>query len=76
MNKKIIKENEIIETLEGIKEYVTIAKKYINKEYEINDESELIGALSCIDEDIEEIKGNLYEIINDYEEELKEFNYE
>lgn len=76
MNKKNIKENEIIETLESIKEYVIVAKKYINKECEINDKKELIAALSCINEDIANIKQNLYKIIEDYEKELSEENHE
>lgn len=70
MNKKIIKEIEIIEILESIKEYVTVAKGYINNEYDINDKEELIISLSGINEDINEIKNNLYEIINIYEQEL------
>lgn len=76
MNKRNIKEMQIITYLDSIKECTDVAKGYISGEYIVNDLEELIVALSCIPEDIEEIKKNLYEITSEYEKEIMELKYE
>ena len=76
MNQKIKQEMQIISGLESIKECTEVARGYINNEYKINDKEELVVSLSCISEEIEEIKQLLYEITSDYEKELMEINYE
>lgn len=76
MDKKIIKEMQIMTYLESIKESTNVARGYIKGEYNVNDVDELVTALSCIPEDIEEIKKLLYEITGEYEKELMESKYE
>ena len=76
MNEKIIKEMQIMTCLESIKETTNVARGYINNEYQVNDIKELIVALSCIPEEIEEIKHLLYDITQEYEKEIIELKYE
>ena len=76
MNKKIIKEMQIITYLESIKESTNVARGYIKGEYKVNDKDELITALSCIPEDINEIKQLIFDLIREYEKEIMESEYE
>lgn len=76
LDKKINNEMQIITYLDAIKECTEVARGYINGEYKVNDVDELVVALSCISEDVEDIKSLLYEIIQEYNEEIIEVEYE
>ena len=76
MNKKIIKEMRIMTYLESIKESTNVARGYIKGEYRVNDIGELITALSCIPDDINEIKQLIFDLIREYEKEIMENEYE
>lgn len=76
MNKKIIKEIQIMTYLESIKESTNVARGYIKGEYRVNDVDELVTALSCIPNDINEIKQLIFDLIREYEKEITEFEYE
>lgn len=76
MNKKIIKEMQIMTYLESIKESTNVAYGYIKGKYRVNDIGELITALSCIPDDINEIKQLIFDLIKEYEKEIMETEYE
>lgn len=76
LNKRIINEMQIITYLDAIKECTEVARGYINGEYKVNDVDELVVALSCIPDDIEEIKHLIYEINQNCEKEIREVEYE
>ncbi len=76
MNKKIIKEMRIMTYLESIKESTNVARGYIKGEYNVNDVDELVTALICIPDDINEIKQLIFDLIRECEKEIKESEYE
>lgn len=76
MNKKLNNEMEIFASLASIKECTKVAQGYINGEYKVNDIEELIVALSCIPEEIEEIKKLIFNITQEYEREIMELKNE
>ncbi len=76
LDKKINNEMQIMTYLDAIKECTEVARGYINGEYKVNDVDELVVALSCISEDVEDIKQLLYEIIQECNEEISEVEYE
>lgn len=76
MNKKIIKEMQIMTYLESIKESTNVARGYIKGEYNVNDVDELVTALTCIPDDINEIKQLIFDLIRECEKEIKESEYE
>lgn len=76
MNKKIIKEMQIMTYLESIKESTNVACGYIKGEYNVNDVDELVTALTCIPDDINEIKQLIFDLIRECEKEIKESEYE
>lgn len=75
-DKKLINEMRIIAYLEDIKECVEVARGYINGEYKVNDVKELVVSLSCISEDIEDIKQLVYEINEECNKKINEVEYE
>ncbi len=76
MNKKLINEMKIITYLDAIKECTGVARRYINGEYKVNDVDELVVSLSCISEDIEDIKQLVYEMNQDCNKDIIEVEYE
>lgn len=76
MNKKIIKEMQIMTYLESIKESTNVTCGYIKGEYNVNDVDELVTALTCIPDDINEIKQLIFDLIRECEKEIKESEYE
>ena len=76
MNKKIIKEMQIMTYLESINESTNVACGYIKGEYNVNDVDELVTALTCIPDDINEIKQLIFDLIRECEKEIKESEYE
>ncbi len=76
IKERINNEIHIMACLDAIEERVEVACGYINGEYEVNDVDELVAALSTTSEDIEEIKNLIYVIIQNYEKEIREAEYE
>lgn len=76
MKKKIIKEMQIMTYLESINESTNVACGYIKGEYNVNDVDELVTALTCISDDINEIKQLIFDLIRECEKEIKESEYE
>ena len=76
LNKRIINEMQIISYLDAIKECVEVARGYINGEYKVNDVDELVVSLSCVSEDVEDIKHLVYEINQECNKEINEVEYE
>ncbi len=76
MNKKLINEKKIIAYLDAIKECTEVARGYINGEYNVNDVDELVVSLSCISEDVEDIKQLVYEMNEVFNEDIIEVEYE
>ena len=66
MNEEMIKLSErnikIYGSLDIINECVEVARGYINKEYEVNDVDELVVALSCVKEYINDIEEAVLEL--------------
>lgn len=75
MNEEIIKKigrNMRLEAcLDSIKECSDVAHGYISGEYEINDVDELIAALACIPQYVEEIDQIILEMAEEYEKEIE-----
>ena len=76
MKKKIIKEMQIMTYLESINESTNVACGYIKGEYNVNDVDDLVTALTCISDDINEIKQLIFDLIRECEKEIKESEYE
>ena len=76
LDKKLITEMKIITYLDTIKECVEVARGYISGEYKVNDVDELVVSLSCISEDVEDIKQLVYEMNQYCNEDVSEVEYE
>lgn len=76
IKERINNEIHIMAYLDAINERVEVARGYINGEYEVNDVDELVTALLTTLGDIEDIKKLIYGIIQNYEKEIREAEYE
>lgn len=74
--KKLVREMEIDNYLEDIKEVSNVAYGYITNKIEVNDLEELIVKLDCVDYYIKNVKDLIEEMALEYEQEIKELENE